>query len=136
MHDELELPPRVVIVMSDQWRRALLRAALREVGYDAIGTRGFREAALIRRSAPDRGPVRLLVVDQDTLGREDVQLFLSQRERLGNPEVILLARATVAPPDGPWRAVLRRPFSVADVVHTVRQMIPLTASHELDLPDR
>ena len=32
----MQVPPRVLIVMDDQWHRALLRAALRDVGYDAM----------------------------------------------------------------------------------------------------
>jgi hypothetical protein len=135
MHDEQSLPPRVVIVMSDQWRRALLRAALRNVGYDAIGTRGVRESRLIRPSAPGRGPVRLIILDQDTLGSEPVETVLALQEALGSSEIVLLARATVSPPDGPWRHVLRRPFTLADVVQAVQHALPLPAmlQHAMDL---
>lgn len=134
MPDRQPLPPRVVIVMSDQWRRALLRAALRDAGYDAIGTRGVAEASVIRLAAPDRGSVRLMILDHDTLGKSTVQDFLAQRERLGTPEVVLLARATVAPPEGPWREVLRRPFTIDDVVHAVQHVLPLPTNlkHAID----
>src|SRR3954468_17682428 len=59
--------PRVLLVMTDQWPRALLRAALRECGYDAVGTRSVAGAA--RLAAPDegRGPVGLVVLEQETL---------------------------------------------------------------------
>src|ERR1700761_3710838 len=99
MHDKQSLPPRVVIVMSDQWRRALLRAALRNVGDDAIGTRRIRESRLIRPSAAGRGPVRLIILDQDTLGSEPVSAVLALQQALGSTEIVLLARATVSPPD-------------------------------------
>ena len=123
--------------MSDQWRRALLRAALRDVGYDAIGTRGAREAAVIPATTADRGPVRLIILDQATLGNQSVSAFLSQRQRLGSPDVVLLARATVAPPDGPWRNVLRRPFTIDDVVQAVQRMLPLPPAlqHAVDHAD-
>jgi hypothetical protein len=45
-------------------------------------------------------------------------------QRLGEPEVILLARATIAPPEGPWR-VLRRPVSIADIEREVERALPL-----------
>ena len=117
--------PRVLVVMADQWRRALLRGALREAGYDAVGTRGVREARLVQPTLPDRGPVRLLVIDQDTIGGSELAGLGALRERHRDPDVILLARATMKPPDGPWRRVLRRPMSVADLVSAVEEMIPL-----------
>src|SRR5436305_4966936 len=41
-NEEILLPPRVLIVMADQWRRAGLRAALRAEGYDAIDRKSTR----------------------------------------------------------------------------------------------
>src|SRR5436305_14686844 len=66
-NEEILLPPRVLIVMADQWRRAGLRAALRAEGYDAIGFPSLRMAARVPSSEIDRGPVRATVVDQDAL---------------------------------------------------------------------
>lgn len=133
-----QLAPRIVIVMPDQWRRALLRAALREAGYDAVGTRGLRQALLIPPAAPERGPVRIIVLDQDALGDADLPRFESLRDRHDHPDVVLLARATVRPPEGPWQRVLRRPMSVADVVSAAESMLPLPPElhHAIDVDRR
>ena len=62
------LLPRIVIVSTDQWLRAGLRAELRERGYDAVGARDLAEAVRVSRPEPGRGPVCLVVVDQLSLG--------------------------------------------------------------------
>jgi len=64
---ESTFSPRVLIAMPEQWPRALLRAALREAGYDAVGTRNLGTAQRTQSDEPDRGPVRLVVVDQSSL---------------------------------------------------------------------
>ncbi|HEY2374988.1 MAG TPA: hypothetical protein VGH98_03345 [Gemmatimonadaceae bacterium] len=117
--------PRVLVVMGDQWRRALLRGALREAGYDAVGARGMREARVVQPALADRGPVRLLVVDQDTLIGANLADLEALRKRHADPGVILLARTTIPPPAGPWTRVLRRPVSVADLVSAVEAFLPL-----------
>jgi DNA-binding response OmpR family regulator len=119
------LAPRVLVVMPEQWPRALLRSALRESGYDAAGTQTLTSALRIPVTMPERGPVRLIVVDHSTLdGEADDRL-----ERLvashDHPATLLLARATSATPSGSWDTVLRRPVSVADIVHAVRSALPL-----------
>ena len=120
--------------MPDQWTRALLRAALREVGYDAVGSRGLREAFRVRPDEPDRGPVRLLVIDQDALvpGAEPVVEQL--RLRHGSPDAILVKRATKSAPMGSWRVTLQRPVSVADIVDAAQASLPLPAAarHPVD----
>jgi hypothetical protein len=123
-----------MIVMPDQWRRALLRAALREAGYDAVGARGLRQALLIPPAAPERGPVRLIVLDQDALGNGDLPRLEALRERHHHPDVVLLARATIRPPEGPWHRVLRRPMSVGDVVSAAESVLPLPSElhHPID----
>jgi DNA-binding response OmpR family regulator len=118
-------PPRVLVVMPDQWRRALLRGALREAGYDAVGARGVREARIIQPEVPDRGPVRLFVVDQDALASAERNQLVALRTRHHDPDIILLARATIRPPEGPWKRVLRRPVSVAELVTAVEALLPL-----------
>jgi DNA-binding response OmpR family regulator len=122
-------PPRVLLVMAEQWPRALLRAALREVGYDAVGTRALSSALRVNSDEPDRGPVRLVILDQSVLGGDaDGQLaeLLAQNS---SPATILLARPTVAAPDGPWQRVLRRPVSVGEIVTAVRASLPVSLEH-------
>lgn len=113
--------------MADQWPRALLRAALRDVGYDAVGTRTLETAQRLPEVDADRGSVRLIVVDQSAVGghgRELEQLLA----RHGTAAALLLASATADAPVGPWRRVLRRPVSVAEIVSAVEALLPLPAA--------
>ena len=119
-----EVPPRVVIVMRDQWRRAMLRAALRAIGYDAIGVRDLGEALLVPADVSDRGKVRLVIVDQTAFaGGGGVPAAVQQRYPAA--ATILLGRATVAAPQGEWTSVLRRPFTVDDIVSATEALLPL-----------
>jgi DNA-binding response OmpR family regulator len=124
----------VLIVMPDQWPRALIRSALREAGYDAVGTRDLNTALRIREAMPGRGPVRLIVVDQRALGGDDDTRLEQLRARHGGADVLLVASATKARPAGKWRRVLVRPVSVADVVSAVQSLLPLPAElrHGID----
>jgi hypothetical protein len=131
------LPPRVLLVMPEQWPRALLRAALREAGYDAVGTRDLTGALRARPDAPERGPVRAIVMDQAAVpprGISPVTRLLSQH---GDPPAILLARPTRAPSEGPWRRVLKRPVSIDDIVSATQDVLPLEPAlrHPVDRPD-
>jgi hypothetical protein len=119
------LPPRVLLIMPDQWRRALLRGALREAGYDAVGARALSKARLVQPDLPDRGPVRLLVIDQDALSDAEIAEVEALRQRHRDPETVLLARATIQPPPGTWTCVLRRPVSIAELVNAVEALLPL-----------
>jgi DNA-binding response OmpR family regulator len=126
------LPPRVLLVMPEQWPRALLRAALREVGYDALGAPGLTGALRYRAEARDRGPLRLVLLDQAVLeDEESAALLRALLRRHGNPAPVLLARAMAARPlpaaaeAVPWRRVIRRPASVADLVSAVQTLLPL-----------
>lgn len=123
-----ELPPRVLIVMPDQWTRALLRAALREEGYDAVGSRGVREAFRVRPDDPERGSVRVLVVDHDALSATGNSLVPALRARLGAPGTVLVRRVTRTVPNGSWDRIVQRPVSVAGLVEAVRSLAPLPAS--------
>jgi hypothetical protein len=117
------LPPRVLLVMPDQWPRALLRAALREVGYDASGTRVL---SMVRtRISPEagRGPLRLVVLDQDALTDADApELDALRSARI---PIVLLAPAVRRLHDGPWTQVMRRPFSIGDLVQATERLLPL-----------
>ena len=120
----MSLAPRILVIMPDQWTRALLRAALRETGYDAIGARDMEDAARYRAIEPGRGPVNLVLVDQDATatGMDALRDILSSHH---DPPTVLVAHATHAPADGPWSRVVRRPLSVADLVAVVESELPL-----------
>ena len=130
------LPPRVLVVMPAQWPRALLRAELRERGYDAAGARDLLEA--LSEDEPAEGPVRLILIDQDALTEGDAQLLRDLVHRLVEHHpaatVILLAGTTHKEPEGPWQQVLRRPMSISDIVTAVQLAVPLPPGdrHPLD----
>jgi hypothetical protein len=124
--------------MPDQWRRALLRAALREAGYDAIGARDMVDAARYRAIEAGRGTVDLVLVDQDATpnSMDDLRDILASHH---DPPAVLLGHATHAPPEGPWSLVVRRPLSVADIVSEVESQLPLPAEarHPVDpIPEK
>jgi hypothetical protein len=116
----------VLVVMPEQWPRALLRSALRETGYDAVGTRTLSSALRIPVTMPGRGPVRLIVVDQGALDDEAGERLARLVASHGHPATMLLARSTSATPAGSWDRVLKRPVSVADIVRGVQEVLPLS----------
>ena len=118
-------PPRVLLVMPEQWPRALLRAALREVGYDAIGTRTVRGARTLLTSGEGRGPVRLILLDQDAL-TDDAQIELDKLRRTSNASLVLLAPATRRVSEGGWTGVLRRPLTVGELAQAIERLVPLS----------
>jgi hypothetical protein len=121
------LPPRVLLVTPDQWPRALMRAALREVGYDAVGTRSVGGAVHRAAPAPDRGVVGAVVIDQEAVG-EDAGPIASLRQCAPDAAVVLLAPATRRVREGPWTRVIRRPVRVEEVVRLIEELVPLPAS--------
>ena len=117
--------------MPEQWPRALLRAALREVGYDALGAPGLAGALRYQPEVSGRGAVRLVVVDQAVLqGDGAFPLLTTLLHRHGGPAAILLTRAATMPaPFGqaepaPWARVIRRPVSIEGIVAAVRDLLP------------
>ena len=131
-HSVTSPPPRVLLVMPEQWPRALLRAALREAGYDALGAPSLAAALRYPIQSRDRGPVRLILIDQAVLEDEESATLLDTLlRRHGYPAPVLLARAMPAHPlpaaaaPAPWRCVIRRPASIADLVAAVQALLPL-----------
>jgi len=116
--------PRVLLVMPDQWPRALLRAELRERGYDALGAPGLPAALAYPVAVTGRGPVGLVLVDQQALEPAGDQWLRSLLERHGQPASVLLARTGESPPSGPWSRVVRRPVSIATLADTVAELLP------------
>jgi DNA-binding response OmpR family regulator len=117
----------VLVVMPEQWPRALLRSALRERGYDAVGTRTLSSALRLPVTTPDRGPVRLIVVDHAALDGEAGDRLARLVASHDHPPTMLLARATSATPGGRWDTILRRPVSVDEITRAVQQQLPLPA---------
>jgi hypothetical protein len=128
-----EPPPRVLIVMAEQWPRAQLRAALREAGYDALGASDLDEALTYPAVERGRGPVRLVVLDQAVLqGGRDAAVPGLLREH-GEPATLVLGSVMARPPSGPWSQVLQRPASIADIMRAVQALLELPATaHPID----
>jgi hypothetical protein len=121
----MPLAPRVLLIMADQWLRASLRAALREVGYDAVGSRGMAEATKCKRVVFARGAVELLIIDQDVLELKEASSLQGLIRAHDEPQVLLLSHAVLEPPPGSWSQILRRPMTVADIVAAVQALLPL-----------
>lgn len=130
---QADLPPRILLVMPAQWPRALLRAALREVGYDAIGTRTVKGARALLASGEGRGPVRLILLDQDAL-TEDARGDLDALRRSSDAPLVLLAPATRRVSEGDWTGILRRPLTVGELAQAIERLAPLapTARRAID----
>jgi DNA-binding response OmpR family regulator len=131
-HSATSPAPRVVLVMPEQWPRALLRAALREAGYDALGAPSLEAALRYPTQSRDRGLVRLILVDQAVLADEESATLLDALlRRHGYPAAVLLARAMpaqslpAAATPTPWRRVIRRPASIAELITAVQALLPL-----------
>ena len=125
-------PPRVLLVMPEQWPRALLRAALRDAGYDAVGATGLTEALHYSDESRERGPVQAVLLDQAVLeDQESATLLDALLRRHQYPATVLLARAMPAYPlptattPPRWRQIIRRPVSIADLVAAVQGVLPL-----------
>lgn len=121
-------PPRVLVVSTEQWPRALLRAELRDAGYDAIGATTLSRALRHPSGDVERGPVRLIVVDAGAAAADLAALEHTRRCYPGI-RLVLIGRAGVAP-SGPWAATLQRPVTIGDIVATVRRLVPLPLTAE------
>jgi hypothetical protein len=118
--------------MEDQWPRALLRAALLDAGYDAVGARSVPEAFALPVSDPERGPVRLVIVDRPVLGHEESAVAQLLRMH-GNPIALLLAPAGEGTPAGSWHRVIHRPVSIGGIISVVQTLLPLAATASGDI---
>jgi hypothetical protein len=126
-------PPRVLLVLRDQWPRALLRAALREAGYDAAGTRTLDGAVHLARPEPGRGAVAAIVLGHEALTQPDGPA-LERLRRFTPAPILLVAPAGRTIEDGPWARVLRRPVSVGELAGAVASLAPLPPAdrHPID----
>jgi CheY-like chemotaxis protein len=126
-------PPRVLIVQAAQWPRALLRAALRHEGYDAVGARDLTEALSYTESEEKRGPVRLVILDQEVLEGHD-SLVTEILGRYPEAPTLVLESAFHPSVEGRWPHILRHPVTIAEIVQTTQQLLPLpsAAIHPVD----
>jgi hypothetical protein len=123
----------VLIVQAAQWPRALLRAALRHDGYDALGARDLKEALSYPEDEGKRGPVRLIILDQEVLeGHDSLVAELLGRHR--DALTLVLESAFRPSVQASWPHLLRHPVTIADIVRTTHELVPLPSSavHPID----
>lgn len=124
-----EAPPRVLVVLPDQWPRANLRAALREAGLDAVGCPSVLEA-LSHVADPRRGPVGAVLIDDAALRSLPAPAVLGLlREHSPQAALLLLGSALRRSPGGSWDRVIRRPVSIDDLVQTILELVPPGGGH-------
>jgi hypothetical protein len=116
--------------MPEHWPRALLRAELIERAYDVVGTPDLPAALLARPVEKDRGPVRVIVIDQDVLVEPQSRLLDLLVSRHPNARLILLGRAQLETPPGAWHQILRRPALIGEIASAVEKALtePPTAA--------
>jgi hypothetical protein len=115
--------PRILLVMPEHWPRALLRAELIERGYDVVGAPDLATALLCRPSEKDRGPVRVILIDQDALVEPQIRLFDLLVSRHPQPRLVLLARAQLETPPGDWHTIVRKPALIGQIASAVEQAL-------------
>src|SRR5439155_23296130 len=122
-------PPRILIVSPDQRSRALLRAELRETGYDAIGASSLTTALRYPPDEPDRGPVGLFIVDGDAAATP--ALLERTRARYAGSRFLLIRRGAAAAPSPPPERPpplpkgRRPPITIGEIVAAARELVPL-----------
>ena len=125
------MSPRILLVMSDHWMRALLRAELIERGFDAVGAPDLTSALLSRPVEKDRGPVRAILIDQDALVEPASRLLDLLVSRHGNPALLLLARSMLDVPPGAWHRIVSRPALIGEIASAIEETVRAEPS-----PDR
>jgi hypothetical protein len=120
------------LVLSDPWERALLRAELRERGYEALALpvpAAHDDAKLLAWELVS-GHAHLIVVDDDSLPHEGLAAIAAPGHRPAPG--LLLTHAGRHVPEGPWLRVLHRPFRIGDIADTVERLAPLPMGAPLD----
>lgn len=128
-------PPRILLVMPEHWPRALLRAELIERGYDVVGTPDVATALLSRPAEKDRGPVRVIVIDQDVLAEPQSRLLDLLASRHPNARLVLLARAQLETPPGAWDKIVRRPALIGEIASLIEQALSAAGDQPLSPRD-
>ncbi len=115
--------PIVWIVSSEQWPRALLRAELIENGYDAVGYVNLDQALTALSGRIEGKPVAIVLDLNNQLITGDL---LSALEQHATPTIILGGMLEIEDPlirHFSWAAVLKRPFTIGDVVAVLDRVV-------------
>ena len=119
--------PSIWIISFEPWPRAMLRAELIEHGYDATGYLMIEQALAELMRRPAEKP-QVIILD---LGTQAITpALLSALAREGVATVILGGAVELNGPlisEFTWAGVLRRPFTIGEVVALVKQLVPSPA---------
>lgn len=113
---------RAIFVVGRDWKfRALLRAELREQGYEALGFETLEEAAdaLVGGSAAPAA----LVFDTTEASAKDTRTLLTALAESGKARPIVVVAATQEEFEPDSFTILRRPLQVADVLRVVKRLL-------------
>ena len=117
---------KTIFVVGREWRfRTLLRAQLREQGYEARGFETLAEAA----AALVSGPAPAAVVF-DTTDSDPAETATHLRQWAGRLSVVIIAGAQEQIPFGAAR-MLRRPVSIGQVTEVLEELL-----HELEKKEK
>lgn len=116
--------------MPEHWPRALLRAELIERGYDVVGAPDLAAALLCRPGERDRGPVRLILIDQDALVEPQLRIFDLLVSRHPQARLVLLARSQLETPPGNWHAIVRKPALIGQIASAIEQALEAAEGEE------
>jgi hypothetical protein len=103
----------------------MLRAELIESGYDATGHLTIDEALVELIRKPTERPQALIL---DLGGQVITHALLSALARQGVATVILGGAVELGDPlisEFTWARVLRRPFTIGEVVALIKQLVPI-----------
>jgi len=118
----------VVLVMPQQWERAILRAELIERGHDVVGMRHLGDLLAFHAAEAGHAPIGVVLVDRTAFAGRHHRLLSILRRRHRCAPFVLLARAMTEVADCPWNAVLVRPLSVAQLADKIAALLALAPS--------
>jgi CheY-like chemotaxis protein len=106
---------KTILIVGREWKfRALLRAQLREEGYEALAFETLQDAEAERASGA------ALVFDTAECKPEE---WRPQLEQLAASLPVVVVAGADEPVDIAWARILRRPVRLADVVSALQEVI-------------
>lgn len=130
MNAELGPEPRIIVSLGDRWAGVLLCAELRERGRVAAYADGLA-AALLLPDPWEVSPVRVVLVDRESLRDRDLATLRWFRASGEGPAAILLTAADGPLPAGPWDRMLRRPVTIGALADAVEHSLKDAVEHSL-----
>jgi hypothetical protein len=121
--------PCIALVMTDLDARRALLAELLESGIDAVGRESVGALLIDTPDAPEHGPLRAVLFDQQVVRERNGRLVELVRSRYRAASLVLLAGAATT--ISPWQLVLRKPITIGEIATALRVFCQ---AEELGLP--